>query len=478
VIASMVGDLQTPDVVAAIRQRCRGDLIEGPEGLAAFARDFGGMIERTPAVVLRPASDDDVVAALRLASEHQLSITTRGAGHCQAGQGLGAGIVMDMTSLDRVLAVRADEAIVEAQAGASWNAVVEATYGAGHLPCGLTHALDPTIGGTLSIGGVGPESYRCGPQVDNVVSLDVATSDGDIVRCSLDDNRRLFDAVRAGVGQCGVILRVRYPIRPCKRTITTRRLVYGDARRFMQDATALATEGANGVWLAGTVTRHPVQRDRRILVLLVGQEGEPDDGVHCMPGVRADVHLPAQRSETWTPDGCPTHGFFRLFGGAPGDRRYAAPVLNPWVEHIFSIEGATGVLESLLAHEGAALAHGQAGVILIRRTGSPAPLLAVPPGELLAGVGVFATFGVGERARAEVAMAEHCERVRPFGGKRYLSGYFARTSAAQWALHFGDDWPAFRAAKESYDSRNLLNPGFIQWPREQHEAQLHRGRSP
>jgi cytokinin dehydrogenase len=460
-------DLQTRDVVAAIRQRCRGDVIEGPDGVAAFARDFGGMVERTPAVVLRPASDDDVVAALRIASEQQLSITTRGAGHGQAGQGLGVGIVIDMTALDRVLAVRADEAIVEVEAGASWNAIVNDTYAAGFLPCGLTHALDPTIGGTLSIGGVGPESYRCGPQVDNVVSLDVATSDGEIVRCSLDENRQLFDAVRAGVGQCGIILRVCYPLRPCRRTITTRAFVYGDARRFIHDATALAMEGANGVWLAGTVTRHPVKPDRRVLVLLVGEEGEPGDRAQRVPVAQADVPLPARSSDTWIPDGRPSHGFFHLFGGAREDRRHAAPVLNPWVEHIFSIEGATGVLESLLADGSAALARGQAGVILMRRTGSTAPLFAVPPGELLAGVGVFATFGAGERVRAEAAMEEYADRVRAFGGKRYLSGYFARMSAAHWAGHYGDAWHAFRAAKERYDSANLLNPGFIQWRPEQ-----------
>src|SRR5690606_11460395 len=211
---------RTPHVAAELRRYCRGEVLgQGTAALADYSRDFGSICERVPALVLRPADDMDVVSALRIAAEHEFPITTRGAGHSQSGQGLGSGLVLDMARLDRVLSLRADDSLVEVQGGTSWRQVVDATWRHGLVPIGLTHALDTTVAGTLSVAGVGGESFRCGPQVDNVAYRDIATLEGRVLRCSLSEHRELLDLVRAGLGQCGVILRVGYPLRRCKRVV-------------------------------------------------------------------------------------------------------------------------------------------------------------------------------------------------------------------------------------------------------------------
>src|SRR5262249_19798139 len=89
-----------------------------PERLESCSWDFGGLIRRTPAMVLSPANDDDVVRALRLAGEHGLPISTRGSGHGQCGQCLASGaVVLDMRSLGGLEVDAARNAVV-ASAGA------------------------------------------------------------------------------------------------------------------------------------------------------------------------------------------------------------------------------------------------------------------------------------------------------------------------------------------------------------------------
>jgi cytokinin dehydrogenase len=447
-----------------LRKHVEGDVLEQPDAVAPFARDFGGLQQRIPALVLRPRSEVDVVTALRIAAEHGLSVATRGAGHSQFGQGLGEGLVLDMTRLDRVLRVDPERSLLEVEAGASWRKVVDATFPLGWLPAGLTHALDPTVAGTLSVAGVGAESFRCGAQVDNVLFLDVALLGGTVARCSLAENRELFDAVRAGLGQCGVILRVGYPLRVCRRSIRVRCLGYRDPAGFLSDASALATADATSRWLTGTLAKDPVRAGGWLFVLFVGHDREsaastPD----ALPTEGADLELPARELPTWTANGNPGHPFFRLFDPRPGLTAPATAALNPWVEHIFAPQAAPQALELLLERGPPVLARGSAGVIFVRRNATPAPLFVVPGGDLLTGIGMFASFAPSERADAGTAMDGYAALMQPLGGKRYLSGYVNHASPAEWAAHYGQAWDGFRRAKARYDAGALLNPGFIHW---------------
>jgi FAD/FMN-containing dehydrogenase len=444
-----------------LRRSVRGDVFDAPAALAPYAHDFGGLIRKPPNVVVRPAGEEDVVATLRIAADHGVAVSTRGAGHSQCGQGLGDQVVIDMTGLGRVLGVRADDGIVEAEAGATWRSIVDATIRERRLPYGLTHALDPTIGGTLSIAGVGAESFRVGPQVDNVASMDVATAAGEIVRCSHHENRALFDAVRAGLGQCGVMLRVRYPLRPCKGLVTTQAFVYRDVGRFLNDAVCLTSRDASVSWLACSLVRDPATRNA-VALLLVGQDSEVGEAGLALPTMHADFAPRPRRMPIWTASGVPGHGFFHVFGAQASGG--AAPAFNPWVERVFDLETGADALERVAALADAVLEYAKVGVIFLRRTAEPAPLFVVPAGDLLVGIGVFATFHDGDRSRAEAAASNLHEELGHFGGKRYLSGYAARASVAEWEDHFGAAWDGFRSSKVEYDPDHRLNPGFIQWP--------------
>ncbi len=144
-------------------------------------RDFGGIVERSPARVVRPASPDEVVAAVREATAQGLDAVPRGTGHSTFGQSLTTGVSLDLRGLSGVHENGERHAAVAA--GTTWREVLAATLPPGLVPPVLTDHLDVTVGGTISAGGVGGTSHLHGTQADNVLALDVV-ADGALVTCS------------------------------------------------------------------------------------------------------------------------------------------------------------------------------------------------------------------------------------------------------------------------------------------------------
>ena len=92
----------------------------------------------------------------------------------------------------------------------------QARWRVGLVPRVLTNNLGVSVAGTTSVAG-GVASFRYGSQADNAVELEVVTGTGEMVRCSREKNRDLFDVVRCGFGQFGIITRVTHaaaPLRP------------------------------------------------------------------------------------------------------------------------------------------------------------------------------------------------------------------------------------------------------------------------
>jgi cytokinin dehydrogenase len=452
--------------LAELNRQCDCEVRADAETLRGYARNFGGMRECMPQLLVRPRSERDVLAALEVSRHFELPITARGAGHCQADQGLGAGIVLDMTQMHRVIGLNRERGVVDVEAGASWHQLAAATSVFDLLPVGLSHILDTTLGGTLSVGGIGAESFRTGAQVDNIAYLDVATLDGEVRRCSHDREPELFDAVRAGLGQCGIILRVGYAVRPYEKRINVRSLIYRDAQRFLEDVRALADPSAVGRWLACSIAPDPFSPARHTLLLFLGQEhAEGEHASAPVPQLHAEFELRGRQGPLWEPDGRPGHPFFRFFGDETHGDPAASEVLHPWIEHLYPLARAQPPIETLLERREVPLGSGTAAVLIVRRGPHPAPLFVTPAAELSVGVGVFASFGSAQREQAEESARVSAARFGAFEGKRYLSGYLPPTGFG-WSEHFGEAWASFCRAKRRHDPGARLNPGILRWPRE------------
>jgi len=216
-----------------------GELRFDEAARTAAADDFGHIVERKPTGVLVAASPDDLVATIRWARSRGSRFAARGQGHSTFGRSqVRRGIVADMSRLRRVGPVDGDRVVVEA--GAKWSEVLAVTLAHGMSPPVLPDYLELSVGGTLTVGGVGGTSVRLGVQSDHVLELDVVTGDGERVSCSPSRNRELFDAVRAGLGQVAVIVQATIGVGAAPRAVRRFQLFYAGAAALLKDARLLA----------------------------------------------------------------------------------------------------------------------------------------------------------------------------------------------------------------------------------------------
>ena len=208
----------------------------------AASTDFGRLVTRKPRAVDRPAAAADIAGLLREASANGVKVAARGQGHSTYGRSLVEdGRVVDMSALGTIGEVAADRVAVEA--GATWRDVLDATLKHGLTPPVLTNYLGLSVGGTLAVGGIGGSSSRHGMQTDQVLELDVVTAGGRQLRCSPSANRDLFDAVRAGLGQCGIVTRATLRLVRAPQRVRRFQLFYRDLATLVADQRRMLDDG-------------------------------------------------------------------------------------------------------------------------------------------------------------------------------------------------------------------------------------------
>src|SRR5829696_4525808 len=172
-----------------------GVLLLDDASRAAAADDFGHLVHRQPLAVLKPGSVTDVVELVRFARRNNIKVAARGQAHSTQGQAQAeAGVVVDMATLTTVHEINQTNALVDG--GTRWLDLLAKTVPLGLTPPTLVDFLELSVGGTLSLGGIGSQAFRYGPHVDNVLELQVVTGEGELVSCSATNNVELFDAVR------------------------------------------------------------------------------------------------------------------------------------------------------------------------------------------------------------------------------------------------------------------------------------------
>ncbi|KAL5221368.1 hypothetical protein ABZP36_026081 [Zizania latifolia] len=217
---------------------------------------------RPAAAVLYPSRPADIAALLRasFANTPPFPVSARGCGHSIRGQASAPdGVVVDMASLGRHgaraaggagaaarLSVSVEGRYIDAGGEQLWVDVLRASLGHGLTPRSWTDYLHLTVGGTLSNAGISGQAFRHGPQISNVQELDVITGVGEIVTCSKEKEKDLFDAVLGGLGQFGVITRARIPLAPAPARARWVRLVYTSAAALTADQERLIDVGRGG----------------------------------------------------------------------------------------------------------------------------------------------------------------------------------------------------------------------------------------
>ena len=221
-----------------------GDYLVDDASRSAVATDFGGAVRRMPRAMARARTAEDIVRVVAYANGSRIKVAMRGQGHSLYGQTLiDDGIVIDSSASEcgQIHIRRYTRCSRPARCGATSPKLALAQ---GRLPPVMPDAMMLSVGGTLSVGGMGEAGFRYGAQVDHVLALDVVTGTGQLVTCSATHEPELFHMTLAGLGQCGIIVRARLRLAPAPTFIVTHALTYSDLPTFLADQARLADSGA------------------------------------------------------------------------------------------------------------------------------------------------------------------------------------------------------------------------------------------
>ena len=222
-----------------------GTLVFDDAARQAAADDFGHIVHRLPTAVLKPGSIQDIVKLVQFANRHGVKVSMRGQGHAMFGQTqVEGGVVIDSSTLNSVRVINhGGHPAIEAGSGALWGPVLDAAYADKRTPPVNVDTGVLSVGGTISTGGFGGTTWREGFQVDHVLELEVVTGHGQLVTCSDERNSDLFNAALAGMGQCGIIVKVVMALVAAPTHVLFFVLSYADLQTASADLTFLVNDG-------------------------------------------------------------------------------------------------------------------------------------------------------------------------------------------------------------------------------------------
>jgi FAD/FMN-containing dehydrogenase len=174
---------------------------------------WNAMIDRRPGLIARCTGTVDVVQAVRFARRHGLLSSVRGGGHNIAGLAVCEGGLMIDMSFMRGVWVDPAGRTARAQAGCTLGDVDRETQQHG-LAAVLGFVSATGIAGLTVGGGFGYLTRRHGWTCDTLVSMEVVTASGDVLRASADENEDLFWALRGGGGNFGIVTSFEYRLFP------------------------------------------------------------------------------------------------------------------------------------------------------------------------------------------------------------------------------------------------------------------------
>jgi FAD/FMN-containing dehydrogenase len=200
-------------LAGAVEELARGFsgrlLQPGDDGYDEARKVWNGLYDRRPAVVAPCRGVDDVVAAVNFARDSGLPVAVRAGGHSAVGYGTcDDGVVIDLSEMSSVQ-VDPQNRTARAEAGATWGPFDAATQEHGLAVTGGRFSTTGIAGLTLGSGS-GWLERKCGLTADNLLSLELVTADGRVVRASADENPELFWGLRGGGGNFGVVTSFEY----------------------------------------------------------------------------------------------------------------------------------------------------------------------------------------------------------------------------------------------------------------------------
>jgi FAD/FMN-containing dehydrogenase len=445
--------------LADLARQFRGELIRASDPpYEAARRVWNGAIDRRPALVARCTGVADVRAAVRFARERQLVVAVRGGGHNVAGTATcDGGIVIDLSPM-KGLRVDPVARTARAQPGLLWGEFDRETQVFGLATPGgiVTHT---GIGGLTLGGGLGWLMRRYGLTIDNLLSADVVTADGEFLRASADEHADLFWGLRGGGGNFGVVTSFEYRLHLVGPTVLAGVMLHpaDRAREVLasyRECVATAPDDLMTIVVLTTAPPAPFLpasvHGQPVVIIGVCYAGSVDEGEHAIARLRrigpplADTIRPTPYvgHQALLDPGVP-HGL-----GYYWKSEYVAALSDPLIatlaEHAW--RAATPESYTIIFHLGGAVAREdpEGSAFEDRRAGHAVNIDAVwsDPGRAPACMGWTRNFW---------------EAIRPYSTGRVYVNFLGEEGQDRVRAAYGDaKYERLRALKRTYDPTNLF----------------------
>jgi FAD/FMN-containing dehydrogenase len=251
---------------------------------------WNGAIDRRPACIARCTGVADVVAAVRYARERGLLVGVRSGGHGVGGHAIcDGGLVIDLSPMK---GIRVDPVTrtARAEAGVLWGELDRETQLFGLATVGgiVTHT---GIAGLTLGGGIGWLMRKYGATVDNLLSADVVTAQGELVTASEDENPDLFWAIRGGGGNFGVVTSFEYRLHPVGPIVLAGPVFHlledaPEVLRFYREFIAAAPDELTTIFELSVAPPAPFLPEevhgRQVVMVGACYAGSPDEGAEVV----------------------------------------------------------------------------------------------------------------------------------------------------------------------------------------------------
>ena len=202
------------DSVEALRAQFSGAVLEASDpGYDAARAIHNGMIDKRPTLIASCVNTADIADAVRFGRSEDLEISVRGGGHNPAGKAVTSGGLMINLAPMRGTYVDPMRRRARVQGGANWNEYNRATAQHGLASTGGVISTTGVAGLTLG-GGLGWLMGRFGMASDNLRSVELVTSEGEVLQVDADSDPDLFWGLRGGGGNFGVAASFEFEVHP------------------------------------------------------------------------------------------------------------------------------------------------------------------------------------------------------------------------------------------------------------------------
>ena len=280
---------QQSEAITALAKSFGGQLLRsGDTGYDEARRVHNGLIDKHPAVIARCSGTADVVDAVKLGRDLGLEIAVRGGGHNVAGRAtVDDGLMIDL-ALMKGVHVDAKARTGRVQGGVTWGEFNRETQVHGLATTGGVISTTGVAGLTLG-GGLGWLMSKYGLALDNLLSVELVTADGKVVRAAEDENPDLFWAVRGGGGNFGIATSLEFRLHPVGPMVTGGLAAHpfakaSDVLRFFRDATRSLPDDMS---MVGALTHAPDGSGAPIAALAAAHCGGPAEGEAAIKPIKA-----------------------------------------------------------------------------------------------------------------------------------------------------------------------------------------------